>query len=106
VVYGLGTDHEPPQADSLLFRYILKNFQVRLDGQSRRPVFIGKEVELDVTWCYVEIEHVDDFTILEITNKMLTELFEDQSNIVNVRAFGRTSGLLLNGMNPTRSITF
>jgi len=106
VFYGLGTEHESPEADSILYRYILRNFHIKVDGTLRNPVYIGKEVELDVTWCYIEIEEVGDFKTLEITNKMLTELFEDQANIVNVNVGGRISGVLLNGTNPTRSIDF
>ena len=69
--YGLGTEMEPPEADSLLFRYIVRNFQVKVDDKLCRPVFIGKEVELDVTWCYIEVAGVQDFRSIEITNKML-----------------------------------
>ena len=104
--YGLGSEFEPDDADSVLFRYIKKNFHVKLDDTLRQPIYIGKEVEFDVTWCYIEIENVQNFRRIEITNRMLTEIYEDQLNIVNINARGKVSGMLLNRSETTRTIHF
>ena len=104
--YGLGTSKEPPGADSLIFSYILKNFEVNLDGNCMKLNYIGKEVEVDVTWIYVEIENVHELGNIEITNRMLTELFEDQVNIVNVNYNQKTLGLLLKQDKPSGVIKF
>ena len=68
--------------------------------------YIGKEVELDVTWIYVEIEDVPVLEKIEITDRMLTELFEEQVNIVNVNYNEKTLGLLLTQDKPTGSLEF
>jgi len=104
--YGLGTGKEPATADSLIFSYILNNFEVILEGETAGLNYIGKEVELDVTWIYVEIEDVPVLEKIEITDWMLTELFEEQVNIVNVNYNEKTLGLLLTQDKPTGSLEF
>jgi hypothetical protein len=47
--------------------------------------FIGKEVEVDVTWIYAEIPLTEAPTSLRLQNSILTELFSDQVNIVNFK---------------------
>jgi hypothetical protein len=104
--YGLGTKKEPVEADSLLWSYILKNFMVSVNGEPVNYIYVGKEVELDVTWIYIEIGDISGFGNIEITNKMLTELFRDQVNIVNVNYNGETLGLLLKKDNPSGVLKF
>jgi hypothetical protein len=104
--YGLGTRKEPVGTDSLIFSYILENFEIVLDRKVAELIYIGKEVELDVTWIYIEIENVPELEEIEITNRMLTELFYDQVNIINVNYNQKTLGLLLKQDKPTGSLEF
>ncbi len=104
--YGLGTSEEPADSDSLIFSYILENFKVNLDGNCMKLNYIGKEVEVDVTWIYIEIEKVEFIGRIEVSNNMLTELFDDQINIVNVKYNEETRGLLLKQDKPTGSMEF
>ena len=104
--YGLGTSNEPPSSDSLIYSYILENFKVNLNGNCLKPDFIGKEVEVDVTWIYLEIEEVEFLSRIEVTNYMLTELFRDQVNIINVKYNSETRGLLLKQDTPSGLLEF
>ena len=104
--YGLGTSKEPAGSDSLIFSYILENFKVNLDGNCMKLNYIGKEVEVDVTWIYVEIDDVEFIGRVEVSNHMLTELLEDQVNIVNLKYHGKTRGLLLKQGNPSGILEF
>jgi hypothetical protein len=104
--YGLGTIDEPADSDSLIFSYILENFKVNLDGNCMKLNYIGKEVEVDVTWIYIEIEEVEFIGRIEVSNHMLTELFEGQVNVVNVNYTGKTLGLLLKQDSPTGVLKF
>lgn len=82
----LGSDKVHPKADSLLFDYLLTGFKIRQEGKEVDLVFIGKEVEADVTWIYLESrEGISPGRPLVIRNGLLHELFPDQKNLVNVR---------------------
>lgn len=95
LTYGLGTETEPPQADSVLFNYVKNNFKIKINGQYFSPVYIGKEVEMDVTWIYTEVEGVELINSIEVSDRMLTELFEDQVNLINLKYLGQKKGILL-----------
>jgi hypothetical protein len=77
---------DAPQAEKLIEQYLNKNF-VLLDKQNKKKVlsFIGKEVEVDVTWIYAEVPLAEALSGLKLQNSILTELFNDQVNIVNFK---------------------
>jgi hypothetical protein len=74
------------QADKLIEQYLVKNL-VFLDKQNQQKAlsFIGKEVEVDVTWIYAEVPVADSPSGMRLQNTVLTELFDDQVNIVNFK---------------------
>lgn len=82
----LCTDREAPDADQLLEAYLSRRFSCILDGKPRKFAFLGKEPSEDLlgAWCYLEIASVPPPKKLEIHNSVLTELFEDQKNIVHL----------------------
>ena len=77
---------DAPQADKLIEQYLTKNL-IFFDKQNQRKAltFIGKEVEVDVTWIYAEISVTDLPSGMRLQNSVLTELFSDQVNIVNFK---------------------
>jgi hypothetical protein len=104
--YGLGTSKEPADADSLIYSYILENFSVNVNGNCMKVDYVGKEVELDVTWIYLEIMEVDYVGRVEVSDHMLTELFNDQVNIVNLNYDGITRGVLLKNGKASGTLEF
>jgi hypothetical protein len=74
------------QADKLIEQYLVKNL-VLFDKQNQNKSlsFIGKEVEVDVTWIYAEVPVTEALTGLRLQNSVLTELYSDQVNIVNFK---------------------
>lgn len=102
----LGTQHELPESDSILVKYISDNFKLKLNGQDLIINYLGKEVDLDVTWCYLEVSGVEFIEKMEIIDKMLTEIFEDQSNLIKVKYKGKESAALLNRSRQMDVIKF
>lgn len=84
------------KADVYIAKYLKSGFQVKVDEVDLDYEFIGKEVSLDnVTWCYVEVKEVTGVSSIEIKNALLTELFDDQKNMVHVRVNDKTKSLIL-----------
>jgi hypothetical protein len=72
-------------ADPLIEKYLNKHLAILKNQNQKQPMtFVGKEIEVDVTWIYVEISATGDLTGLRIQNSILTDLFYDQVNIVNL----------------------
>ena len=88
----LGSDKEFPKTDSLLFEYLRTNLVFSQDGAHTALNFIGKEVEADVTWIYVESrEAIAPEKPLTIRNEFLYDNFPDQKNLVNLKFGKQTS---------------
>ena len=82
----LGSDKVHPKADSLLIDWLFSGMNIKQEGHPLELIFIGKEVEADVTWIYLESrEGISLNDALIIRNGLLQELFPDQKNLVNVR---------------------
>jgi hypothetical protein len=81
---NFSTSQEHPQADSLLNVYLESHFAAVIDDQKISFTFLGKEDGEDLTaiWCYLEGKNIPPPKKIELENKILVDLFEDQKNIV------------------------
>jgi hypothetical protein len=87
----LGSGREHPKSDSLLMDYLLPRLNFKQGGSVVEYAFIGKEVEADVTWIYLESrKEISTSEPLTIRNGLLLELFPDQKNLVNVKVNKQT----------------
>ncbi|MFK7756139.1 MAG: DUF6702 family protein [Flavobacteriales bacterium] len=77
----LGDEREVPEADSLIMNYILENVEIEGYGWARmKEVYVGKEVDNDITYVYVEYTGVSEWGDVEVTNTILFDEFENQQN--------------------------
>lgn len=94
----LGTENEPPAANEYIESYLKRHFKLTINGKPTDFTYLGKEAELDATWCYVEVKDVKKVQSLEVENNFLLEAFNDQTNMVNLNISGRKkSGLARKG---------
>ncbi|MCB9186673.1 MAG: hypothetical protein H6601_07995 [Flavobacteriales bacterium] len=94
----LGTESEPPEANEYIESYLKRHFKLTVNGKLTDFTYLGKEAELDATWCYVEVKEVKKVQSLEVENSFLLEAFDDQTNMVNLNINGRKkSGLARKG---------
>jgi len=85
----LGTPAEPPSANEYIENYIKKHLLISVNTKPVDYKFLGKEAQLDATWCYLEIEKVGNIKKLEVENTLMLSSFEDQTNMVNLNIKGR-----------------
>ena len=67
--------------DSLIFVYINNNLSLSTDSKKRQFSWVGKEIENDITFCYLEIIDINNFSSIRIENKLFLSIFDDQLNI-------------------------
>jgi hypothetical protein len=90
----------------LLQTYFLEHFNLK-DAKGNVPVtFIGYEVEKDMIWCYAQCNRKPDSKTLSANANWLTELFEDQSNILHLKDGAHLKTVILNRSNPTSSFNY
>ncbi len=93
----LGTSQESPKTDEKVAAYLQKHLQILVNQKLDYSYhFLGKEVEINEMWCYLEIRGVSNIESIEVKNFLLTHVFPKQSNIVNIRANARLESLMLN----------
>jgi hypothetical protein len=76
-------------------------------GKPLNTKLLGSEEDVDVVWMYIEVP-VQRPTLaqLYIKNAILTDLFTDQMNIVNVNYKGETESVLMQRGEVTKKLTF
>lgn len=82
----LGTQAEAPNADQLIGQYLESRHTISLKGKKMQAEFLGKEWSEDMIafYCYLEYPVSGTVSEVAIKNNILTELFDDQKNLVSV----------------------
>ncbi|NJB36016.1 DUF6702 family protein [Croceivirga sp. JEA036] len=83
----LATQKENPLVEEYLEKYLRTKFLIDIDGHQVTYKYLGKKYDADVAICYIEVTDVnlDSHTSLTVTNEILTDLFDDQKNLVHVK---------------------
>lgn len=90
----------------LIADYLEKHFIISLDGKKQKMNFLGYEEENFAFVCYLEIEGITEFRILEVENTVITETYSDQSNLVHVTYKGPVKSARLMKDKPKEKFTF
>lgn len=86
-------------SDSLLGIYLAEQFRVKADGESSSIAFVRKSIDADATVCELTCPVSGSPSHLRITNKVLMNAIEEQTNIVRIqigkqkKVLNLTSGL-------------
>ena len=92
--------------NDLVKAYLAENVKVKVDKKLMKTNYIGNEIEGPAMICYVEIENIKKFSTIEVTNRVILETHDDQSNLVNVNYKNKVKSVRLTNDTPTASITF
>ena len=87
-------------------KYLQQKLKLRVDGEELQLNYLGKEYDADQLVLYIEVENVTPFNNIEVTNSILTDLFDDQKNIVHVKVNDKTKSLLLMRQQETEKLSF
>lgn len=82
--------------DTLVKKYILSHFSMRVNGKPVVLTYIGYENENEAAYGYIEVENVTSVGKLEITNSILYDKFDDQIGIMHVKVGGNRKSTKLN----------
>jgi hypothetical protein len=105
----IGTEREQKDVNSLIFNYLQKNLSIQLNGKKVNYEWVGKETTKDkqALWVYLEIKNIRAVRNISVENRVLTEIFDDQKNIVQVNIPLKKQGyFLLNKSKTMDSATF
>lgn len=91
----LGSEREHPKADSILNAYF-KQHLVLFQDKQLTWTWIGKELDGETLYCYLQVDSITSPRDLLVRNTLLQDVFLEQQNLVHVEG----------ERFPTRSHTF
>lgn len=81
---NLSTGKPGAQMDTLISRYIRGRFLLRADEKPLVMEYVGSEREDQATYSYFQVEGVAAFKVLDVTDALLHDLYDDQIGIIHV----------------------
>lgn len=97
---------ENTTVDKLVWEYLEPRFKVFVNGRAQTPKYLGHEKDGDVFIFYIQVQPVENLQTVSITNSILTELYDDQANLVNITLNDKTKSLRLMRNNPSGTLSF
>jgi len=93
----LATPNEAKVANEYIEKYFRTKFVVELNGEPVAYNFLGKSYDNDVVICYLEITNTnfEGLKTLSVQNEILTDLFEEQQNVVHLKWKGQKRSFVL-----------
>jgi hypothetical protein len=95
----LNTNKELKESDTYFANYLKEKLQFSINNKSLQFNYLGKEYDADLVYFYLEIKEVEYFTSLEINNKILTQHFLEQQNVVKMKVGKKKVSKVLNKKN-------
>jgi hypothetical protein len=96
-------DLETDAADKAVEGYFKKHFALLKGKDVRWGNYIGKEVESDVTWLYLELPKANEVKEFQLLNTIFMEMFDDQSNLLNVISGEERKTLIFNAKSKLQN---
>lgn len=93
----LGTEVESKLTDEYLEKYFRTKLLFEIDGTQATYKFLGKKYDTDIMICYFEIPKIgmDNIKSIQIQNEILTDLFDEQQNVVHFKIKGKKKSFVL-----------
>ncbi len=83
------------QVDAYSKKYFSEKFKITINSNEEAYTFVGKEFKDDIIYIYLELENISTINAIEITNRLMFELFEEQQNIVRTKIYSKQKSFIL-----------
>ncbi|WP_337042618.1 DUF6702 family protein [Emticicia sp. 17c] len=94
-------------SDAVLNKYVQQHFAIITPQKQKKTLqYLGKELEGDATWIYVEIPEAQALKDHVLYNDFMQELFDDQTNLVNFFYGSNKKTFLFNAKIKSAAIDF
>lgn len=93
----LATPNESEEAEAYIERYFNTKFSVSVNGSPVEYRFLGKRYDNDLAICYIEVTGLqkEELKSVGIQNEILTDIFEEQKNLVHFDILGKKKSFVL-----------
>lgn len=102
----ISNSNEVNNLDNYFSKYLTNNFKILINNTKKEYTFIGKEYDGNIVYFYLEIENISKVNTIEINNTVLIKYFNDQKNLVKVKANNNQESLFLDKENNKGLLKF
>ena len=99
-------NEETKEADKWIERYINQKLNLAIEDEELQLNYLGKRLEDDRIYLYIEVENLSSFNSISVENLILTDLYEEQKNLVHVKNKNKTESKVLTKANSSHTFTF
>ncbi|MFT6797882.1 MAG: hypothetical protein ACJART_003036 [Maribacter sp.] len=94
---ALGSDEESALGQEYLEKYIRSKFGITRNDETIDYRLLGTKYDADVIILYVEVPNIDLPSVMSIgiENEILTDLFDEQQNVVHFNIAGKKKSFVL-----------
>ena len=85
----IGQETQHSNVDQWIQEYLLERFEIKINDKHLQLIYLGFEIEDDEIWCYLHNENTKRIKSIHIHNELLIDLFDNQSNIVQLNIGGK-----------------
>jgi hypothetical protein len=100
----LADPKDQKQLEKLIFDYMQKHLQIKINDKPVALNFVGFETESESVWCYLEVRQVPQVKSLAISNDLLYESHSTQMSIIHALVAGNRKSTKL--VNPEKQVVF
>ncbi len=110
--YGIKSELVENNASDLdkmyLEKYFKTKFEISLNGKIANYTFLGSQKEEDMLVCYIEVPNVNlpQIQSIQVQNEVLTDLFDEQQNVVHFKLNGKKKSFILIKENNKGMLNF
>ena len=94
---ALGSDEESALGQEYLEKYIRSKFSITRNDETIDYTLLGTKYDADVIILYIEVPNIDLPSVMSIgiENEILTDLFDEQQNVVHFNIAGKKKSFVL-----------
>lgn len=85
----------PDETEALIEKYLQQKFKFNINGEAFAITYLGKEFDVDQLKLYIEVKNIKPFTQIEVSNLVLTDLFDSQKNLFHLKVGTKTKSSLM-----------
>jgi predicted RNase H-related nuclease YkuK (DUF458 family) len=100
------TKDEIAEANTLIANYLSEKLKIKINNKSQSLQFLTKEQEDNIVICYLKIPFKDNIKDLEITNTVLSDIFNEQQNLVHLNLNSNKKTLLFTNTETSQKLKY
>jgi hypothetical protein len=92
---NIATKNEVSTIDEYFENYLNTHFKIVINNRTGSYTCIGKEYDDDIVRFYLEITDIKKLNSIEVTNTSLVKYFDQQQNIIKIKAYKKNKTFYL-----------